>query len=149
MSEARVTSWAADAVPDVVGSEPSGRTSRVRPVRPSGLRKKLELTLLLAPATLLFLGFVLAPIGVAVYYSFFDWNGFGARKFAGFQNYHDAITGPVFQHSVWHNLTIAGLSVVIQLPLSIGLAMLLNRNLKGRAFLTRCGQIGSAVAGFV
>jgi len=34
-----------------------------------------------------------------------------------------------------HNLIIAGLSIVIQLPISISLALLLNRNLHGRRFL--------------
>jgi raffinose/stachyose/melibiose transport system permease protein len=34
-----------------------------------------------------------------------------------------------------HNLVIAGLSVALQLPLSIGLALLLNRKLRGRAFM--------------
>jgi len=135
MPEAHTTVAAADAVETVDGSKPAGRTP-VRPARPGGLRKKLELTLLLAPALLLFLGFVLAPVGVAVYYSFYNWNGFGPlNDFVGLQNYHDAVAGPVFQHAIVHNLIIAGLSIAVQLPLSIGLALLLNRNLRGRSFL--------------
>jgi raffinose/stachyose/melibiose transport system permease protein len=136
MSEARVTARAADAAPAVAGSGSAGRTPTVRPARPGGLRKRLELALLLVPALVLFLGFVLAPVGVAVYYSFYNWTGFGAlNDFAGLQNYHDAITGPVFQSGVWHNLIIVGLSIGVQLPVSIGLALLLNRNLRGRSFL--------------
>lgn len=118
---------------DAAGHAPTARPARRRPI---GLRKRLELALLLTPGLLLFLGFVLAPIGVAAYYSFYNWNGFGPlNDFVGIQNYHDAITGPVFQQSVLHNLIIAGLSVAVQLPLSIGLALLLNRNLRGRSFL--------------
>jgi raffinose/stachyose/melibiose transport system permease protein len=137
MSEARVTaSGMVDAIPDAVDRAPTGRTSRVRPVRSGGLRKKLELAFLLTPATALFTLFVLAPIGVAAFYGFFEWDGFGPLgKFLGFQNYTDAFKGNVFHSALWHNVVIAGLSVLLQLPLSIGLAMLLNRRLKGRAIL--------------
>jgi raffinose/stachyose/melibiose transport system permease protein len=137
-SDARITDRAVGPA-SAVGSyeELGGRTSRARPAgRPGGLRKWAELSLLLTPALVLFLGFVLTPIGVAAYYSFYNWNGFGPlNDFIGLQNYHDAITGQVFQGAIVHNLIIAGLSLVLQLPLSIGLAMLLNRNLRGRAFL--------------
>ena len=99
-----------------------------------GARSRLELLLLLGPALLLFTGFVLVPIGIAGYYSMFDWTGFGPlRDFVGIQNYQQAITGTVFQGALVHNLIIVGLSLVVQLPLSIGLAMLLNRRLRGRA----------------
>jgi raffinose/stachyose/melibiose transport system permease protein len=96
----------------------------------------LELTLFLGPALLLFVGFVLTPIGIAVYYSLYDWTGFGSlSEFIGLRNYHDALTGPVFQQAILHNLIIAALSLIVQLPLSIGLALLLNRKLRGRALL--------------
>jgi raffinose/stachyose/melibiose transport system permease protein len=139
MSDARVTAEVADTIPAVAGDKSPGRPGRVakaaRPVRPGGRRKKLELVLLLTPATVLFTGFVLAPIALAAYYSFYNWDGYGTLTSAGLSNYTSAITGTNFQHSVLHNLIIVGLSLVIQLPLSISLAMLLNRNIKGRALL--------------
>ncbi|MEV6620695.1 sugar ABC transporter permease [Amycolatopsis sp. NPDC051106] len=114
---------------------PSAPAVRARAHRPS-LRKRLELALLLGPALLLFAGFVLVPIGIAAFYSLFKWNGFGPLDdFIGFDNYVDAFSGDVFQGAIGHNLIIAGLSIVVQLPLSIGLAMLLNRKLRGRAVL--------------
>jgi raffinose/stachyose/melibiose transport system permease protein len=115
---------------------PAGRTS-VRPARRSqGASKKLELIILLGPALILFIGFVLVPIGIAAYYSVYTWSGFGPlTDFVGIQNYKDALTGSVFQHAILHNVIIAGLSLVIQLPISIGLALLLNRKLYGRSFL--------------
>ncbi|WP_329047061.1 sugar ABC transporter permease [Amycolatopsis sp. NBC_01488] len=114
---------------------PSAPAVRARRKRPS-LRKRLELVLLLGPALLVFAGFVLVPIGIAAFYSLFQWNGFGPLdRFIGLDNYVDAFTGTVFQGAIVHNLIIAGLSIVVQLPLSIGLAMLLNRKLRGRAVL--------------
>ncbi|GHH29442.1 sugar ABC transporter permease [Lentzea cavernae] len=104
--------------------------------RRSRVRTRLELAFLLTPALLLFVGFVLVPIGVAAYYSLYSWNGFGPlTDFVGLDNYVDAFSGDVFQGAIGHNLIIATLSIVVQLPLSIGLALLLNRKLRGRSVL--------------
>jgi raffinose/stachyose/melibiose transport system permease protein len=109
----------------------------VRPARRSrSVRKRLELVLLLGPPLVLFVGFVLVPICFAAYYSLYNWTGFGPpTDFTGLQNYHDAFAGSVFRDAILHNLIIVVLSVVIQLPLSIGLALLLNRRLHGRTLL--------------
>jgi raffinose/stachyose/melibiose transport system permease protein len=91
---------------------------------------------LLGPAFVLFAGFVLAPMVVAAWYSLYNWSGLGPlTDFTGLRNYHDVLTGPVFHLSLLHNVIIAVLSVLIQLPLSIGLALMLNRRFRGRAFL--------------
>jgi len=130
------------AEPSVAVATSSGTTAGRASARPAArrrkgsLRKRLELTLFLAPALLLFVGFVLLPIGVAAYYSFYDWNGFASlTEFIGLKNYTDALTGPVFQGAVLHNVIIAVLSLVVQLPIAIGMATLLNRKLRGRGFL--------------
>ncbi|WP_246291510.1 carbohydrate ABC transporter permease [Lentzea indica] len=104
--------------------------------RRSRTRTRLELTFLLAPALVLFVGFVLVPIAVAAYYSLYSWNGFGPlTDFVGLDNYVDALSGDVFQSAIGHNLIIVALTIIVQLPLSIGLALLLNRKLRGRTFL--------------
>lgn len=125
------------SVPDV--AVPPGRkvgTAETRPPGRGAWRKRLELTLLLGPALLLFVGFVLAPIAVAVYYGFYRWNGFGPLSdVVGLKNYRQALTDPVFHQAMEHNLVIALLSLVVQLPLSVSIALLLNRRLRGRAFL--------------
>ncbi len=114
-----------------------GATARVvRPARRRRARTRLELVILLGPALAVFIGFVLVPIGIAAYYSLYNWTGYGPLSdFVGIRNYHDALTGSVFQQAIQHNLIIAGLSVVIQLPLSVGLALLLDRKLHGRTFV--------------
>ena len=40
-------------------------------------RQRLEITLLVTPALVLYASFVLVPIGMAFYYSGFKWNGLG------------------------------------------------------------------------
>src|SRR5580693_7685239 len=100
------------------------------------LRKRVELTVLLVPPTVLFAGFVIVPMIFAAWYSLYNWSGFGPlNDFIGLQNYTGVLTGPVFRQSVLHNVIIAVLSLVIQLPISLGLAMLLNRQVRGRTFL--------------
>ncbi|GAA2033730.1 sugar ABC transporter permease [Catenulispora yoronensis] len=97
-------------------------------------RRRAELLVLLSPATVLFLAFVIAPIGIAVYYSLYTWNGFGPLSdFVGLKNYTDALTGSVFRTAVRHNLVLVGLSLVLQLPIVLALALLLNRRMRGRS----------------
>ncbi|GAA2343061.1 sugar ABC transporter permease [Dactylosporangium salmoneum] len=84
---------------------------------------------------MLFVGFVLLPIAAAVYYSFYKWTGFSPRTWFGLGNYERIFEDDVFLRSLLHNIIIAVLSVAIQLPLSIGIALLLNRRIRGRAAL--------------
>jgi len=129
MSDTRsVTATAEDAV---------AVTPPIRPARRSpALRRRLELTVLLTPPLLLFIGFVLLPIGIAAYYGLYKWTGFGPlTNFAGLANYKIALTDPAFQQAILHNVIIAVLSLVIQIPISIAVALLLNRGIRGRSVL--------------
>jgi len=100
------------------------------------LRKAVELTVLIGPPVVLFVGFVIVPMIFAAWYSLYNWSGFGPlNDFIGGRNYTGVLSGPVFHQALEHNVIIAVLSVVIQLPISIGLALLLNRRVRGRTFL--------------
>lgn len=124
------------AIPETTSTSTGRASARPARRRRSKLTRNLELALLLTPALLLFCIFVLGPIIAAAYYSLFKWSGFGSLDdFAGFDNYIRAFKNEVFRHSIWNNILIAVLSLVIQLPLSLGIALLLNRNIKGRAVL--------------
>jgi raffinose/stachyose/melibiose transport system permease protein len=106
--------------------------SRRRPTRRGGLL----ILGFLAPALLVYVAFVLLPVALAAVYSFFNWNGLSALdRFIGFDNYVRALTDPVFQAAIGHNLGIVGLSLLIQGPIAIGVALLLNRPLRGRAVI--------------
>jgi raffinose/stachyose/melibiose transport system permease protein len=100
------------------------------------LRKRIEIGLFVGPALILYLGFVILPIGLAAYSSLYHWNGLGAlTDFIGLDNYARALQDEIFRRAVGHNFGIVGLSLLIQLPLGLGLALLLNRRLRGRAAL--------------
>lgn len=131
-----MTSTRTAAQADLGMAAAAGRVTARSARRRSSLRTRLELGLLLTPALALFLLFVLAPMAAAIYYSFYRWNGFGPlTNFVGLDNYRKALSDPVFQGAIWHNVLIAVLSLLVQLPLSLGLALLLNGRIRGRALL--------------
>ena len=86
-----------------------------------------------APALIVYLSFVILPVVLAAVYSFFNWNGLSALdRFIGFDNYIRALGDPVFQAAVGRNFAIVALSLLIQGPIAIGIALLLNRRIRGR-----------------
>ena len=89
--------------------------------------------LMVTPAWLLiFLVFAL-PIFGAVYLSFRNetLGSFTVPRFIGFENYENAFSDPRFWESIWVTLVIMGLGLIIQLPLGLGLALLMERPLRG------------------
>ena len=89
----------------------------------------------LSPALVLFAVLVLTPIVVAAYSSFFTWNGFGVpTTFVGLENFHRLLVDEVFVGDLRRALLLIVLSLGIQLPVSLALAMLLNQPLRGRRF---------------
>ncbi len=50
----------------------------------------------------------------------------------GLQNFRDAFADPIFVQAISHNFIIIGLSLLLQIPFAVALAVLLSRNLKGR-----------------
>lgn len=99
-------------------------------------RKWLEITLFAGPALVVFLTFVILPVVLAAVYSLFNWNGLTPlERFIGFDNYIEAFTDPNFVQAIGNNFSILIASILIQGPLAVAAAMLLNRKLKGRAFI--------------
>ena len=100
------------------------------------LRKRVEIAAFAGPALIVYVSFVFVPVILAAYYSFFNWNGLSALdNFVGFDNYERVLTDPVFHGAVQHNFIILGLSLLIQGPLALGIALLLNRRIRGRTLL--------------
>lgn len=124
--------------PDVATSAPvagPGRTGRTGSGRVgSPWRKWATIVAFLSPALALYVLLVLVPIFQGAFYSGFDWNGLEPLdQFVGLQNYRDALADPVFLASLRHVSVILGLSLVVQLPFALGLAVLLNQRMRGRA----------------
>jgi sorbitol/mannitol transport system permease protein len=75
------------------------------------------------------------PFLATLYYSFQNWNLArpNERSFAGFDNYVAVITNGAFLPSVWATIRIVGGSMILSLILGLLLAVLLDREFKGRA----------------
>ncbi|MBB5132202.1 raffinose/stachyose/melibiose transport system permease protein [Thermocatellispora tengchongensis] len=87
------------------------------------------------PALVLFCLLVLAPILLAMYASVFKWNGFGIlpQNFVGLDNFTRMFQDEIFLGDLWRGLVLVILSLVVQLPLALGVALLLNQPMRGRA----------------
>jgi len=110
---------------------PRGR----RPLSPA-VRKRLEIAFFVLPALALFAVFIVTPVVQAVRYSVFRWNGLGPLDdFVGLANYANALRDTIFTDAVMNNFIIIALSILIQLPLGLGIALLLNREIWGRTVL--------------
>lgn len=110
----------------LVGSE-VGYAKRAR------VNRTLVIALFLLPAAVLFFTFVMFPIAQAAYISLFKWNGLGPlENFVGLDNFAIMFKHEPFRLALLHNLVIALLSVTIQLPIALGLAILIGRKLPGR-----------------
>lgn len=99
-------------------------------------RKRTTVAVFLAPATILYALFVLVPIVQGVYYSTFEWNGLQPlADFIGLDNYREALADPKFRGALRHVTVILVMSLVVQLPFALGIAVLLTQRLRGRALL--------------
>ncbi|MCX4972072.1 carbohydrate ABC transporter permease [Streptomyces sp. NBC_00620] len=104
--------------------------------KPAGrrLRDWLGAFVFTVPALVLFGLLVLVPMGYAFYISFFNWGGFGPiSDFRGLGNYTRLLKDPVFLGDLSRGALLIGLSVVLQLPFALAMAVLLNQKLRGRA----------------
>jgi raffinose/stachyose/melibiose transport system permease protein len=120
---------------DITSMKSRAGEPRTGPHSPRRHRDNLTVILALLPAFALFLVFIVYPILRSVYFSTFDWNGLGpAVDFIGWENYKRILTDQIFMKAMGNGLLIVVLSLTIQLPFSLGLAIMVGRDLPGRAF---------------
>ena len=82
--------------------------------------------ILLPPALILFTLFVMLPLGESAWYSFFNWNGYGApSNYVGLENYERILNHSVFHIAVGNTVKIVAISLLIQMPLALLLALLI------------------------
>ena len=110
--------------------------------------------LFLPPALLLFTLFVTLPVIEAAYYSFFNWNGYGApTKVIGLDNYQRVLQDPIFYSSLLNNLWVILVSAFIQVPLALWMALLISDKTRSsvvfRAIFFLPYILGEIVAGLI
>jgi multiple sugar transport system permease protein len=111
-----------------------------RPVRDVASRRRsrgrrlLPIYLFILPPTAVFLLWTLYPLADMLVMSFFHWNLVGSSPFIGFNNYERALSDPIFWIAMRNIILYAFISVPGQIALGLGAALLLDRQLRFRAF---------------
>jgi raffinose/stachyose/melibiose transport system permease protein len=113
----------------------TAQTSYVEPARKMSANGWATLVIFLPPALLLFTVFVALPMVEAGWYSFFNWNGLGRpEKFIGLKNYGYLIGNATFTRSLINNGLIIAVSLLVQLPLALGVATMVAGQIAGAAW---------------
>ncbi len=92
----------------------------------------------LAPAVLLLAIALLYPIGYMIYASFLDWvpsQRIGDAEFVGFRNYTNLWVNEAFRESFGVTLKFAAVALTLEMFIGVGLALLLDRNIRGMSAL--------------
>jgi len=97
-------------------------------------KDRLGMVLFMAPALVLFVLFFILPVAYVLIVSLFKWNGMTAAAFVGFKNYATIWKDSVFRRSVINNILWALVAACIQVPLSVLMALILNRKPRGWKF---------------
>ena len=101
-----------------------------------GLGNKKAIALFTLPAFLLFFCIMILPILASFFFSLQKWDGLGEMTFVGLRNYEKLFFTDSyhFHVSVKNTLIIAALSVFIQIPLALLLALLVTIGVKWENF---------------
>lgn len=100
------------------------------------LRLKLAPVIFLLPGFILFILFFLGPMLYSLRISFYDWNIVDSTRstWVGFQNYINTLTDPIFGRAVLNTVSYTVITVIVKMALGLGLALLLNQQIRGRSF---------------
>ena len=93
---------------------------------------------LVAPAFIIYTAFMLVPLVASLGLSFFKWSGYGAKEFVGFENFVHLFTDANYSGRFWNalgnNVYFFVITMIFQNVTALGLAVLLQRGLRGSNF---------------
>lgn len=98
-----------------------------------GLRKAGWVAVFLLPSLLPLLAFTVGPMVASIGISTLEWNLISEARFVGLANYRALAEDPVFHASLWHTIQYLAGYLPLVFVGGLGLALLLNRGLKGVA----------------
>ena len=82
------------------------------------------------------LALIVAPVAYAISLSFYKLDSFvGHAKWVGFENYAAILKLPEFWRALWNGVVYSLGSIVLQVVLGIGFALILNETFPGRNFV--------------
>ncbi|URN94901.1 MAG: sugar ABC transporter permease [Candidatus Pristimantibacillus lignocellulolyticus] len=100
------------------------------------MSNKKIIALYVLPALLFILAIVYVPIVLTGYYGLHEWNGIGAMKFIGLDNYSAVLQDKDFWSSAGHSLLLAVFST-LSLVIYLAVALVLSSKIKGSNLLRK------------
>lgn len=102
-----------------------------RPARPSGRRRQplrggAAPYAFIAPFYILYVFFMIIPIGAAIYLSFTEWVGLGTPQFVGARNYVNLASDSSFATALANSLFYTLVAVLVVVPCALLIAQALN-----------------------
>jgi len=97
-------------------------------------RSRVTSWLFLVPAGIIYLSVLIVPILYSTLISLFKWNGIAKMQFVGINNFINLFGDPVFLKALSNNLIWLVLSLTITLTIPLALAVMLNKQFRGRTF---------------
>lgn len=94
------------------------------------LSKKRYIAGLLLPTVLVYVFYIIAPIFIAIGYSFTKYSGIGKAKFIGFANYKRLFADSIFWLSFKNTAIILATDFILLLVVAFLVALLLNNKLR-------------------
>src|SRR5580693_2387094 len=121
-------------------------TRAILPVLRSPGSRRLWLGLLfVSPWIIGFCGFYLYPFFATLYYSFTTFTGIGNPAFTGLSNYSGLLHDATFRTALFNTFYYTIIEVPLSTVAALGLALLLNLNVRGQAVYRTLFYIPSIV----
>jgi multiple sugar transport system permease protein len=114
-------------------------------LRSPGSRRLWLGLLFVSPWIIGFCGFYLYPFFATLYYSFTSFTGIGNPTFTGLANFDALIHDATFRTALFNTFYYTIIEVPFSTVAALGLAMLLNMNVRGQAFYRTLFYIPSIV----
>jgi multiple sugar transport system permease protein len=101
--------------------------------------------LFVSPWIIGFCVFYLYPFAATFYYAFTRFTGIGNPTFTGLSNFSTLATDPLFRTALFNTFYYTAIEVPLSTVAALGLALLLNMNVRGQAFYRTLFYIPSIV----
>ncbi|WP_319531617.1 sugar ABC transporter permease [uncultured Cohaesibacter sp.] len=98
---------------------------------------KVAARLMISPAVLLLLGWMIVPLSMTLYFSFLRYNLLmpGMEEWTGFTNYKFFLTDPAFFAALWNTLALVLGVLLVTVIGGVGLALLLDQPFFGQGIV--------------
>jgi multiple sugar transport system permease protein len=108
-------------------------------------RRKWAGPLFVSPWVIGFLAFFVYPFFATVYYSFTNFNGVSSPKLIGFANYWELLHDSLFRTALFNTFFYTVFELPLSTIIALGLALLLNMNVRGKTIYRTIFYIPSIV----